>query len=95
MRLRDVPWDQALDVIAKSKGLGMQREGNLIRVAPQAVLEKELEAEVARQKAAVELQAGRDAAHPAQLRRRHADPAAHQRGDVAARHVSVDERTNS
>ena len=43
MHLRDVPWDQALDVIAKAKGLGMQREGNLIRVAPQAVLEKELE----------------------------------------------------
>ena len=55
MRLHDVPWDQALDVIAKSKGLGIQREGNLIRVAPQAVLEKELEAEVARQKAPVEL----------------------------------------
>jgi len=55
MHLRDVPWDQALDVIAKSKGLGIQREGNLIRVAPQAVLEKELEAEVARAKAAVEL----------------------------------------
>jgi type IV pilus assembly protein PilQ len=55
MHLRDVPWDQALDVIAKAKGLGVQREGNLIRVAPQAVLEKELEAEVARQKASVEL----------------------------------------
>ena len=55
MHLRDVPWDQALDIILRSKGLGMQREGNLIRVAPQAVLEKELEQEVARQKAAVEL----------------------------------------
>ncbi|MGZ3429458.1 MAG: secretin N-terminal domain-containing protein, partial [Polyangia bacterium] len=55
MHLRDVPWDQALDVIAKSKGLGIQRDGNLIRVAPQSVLEKELEQEVARQKAAVEL----------------------------------------
>ncbi|HEX9103388.1 MAG TPA: type IV pilus secretin PilQ, partial [Polyangia bacterium] len=55
MHLKDVPWDQALDIIAKSKGLGIQREGNLIRVAPQAVLEKELEQEVARQKAAVEL----------------------------------------
>ncbi|HZS36232.1 MAG TPA: type IV pilus secretin PilQ [Polyangia bacterium] len=55
IRMRDVPWDQALDVILKSKGLGMQREGNLIRVAPAAVLEKELEQEVARAKAAVEL----------------------------------------
>jgi len=55
IRMVDVPWDQALDVILKAKGLGMQREGNLIRVAPGSVLEKELEAEIARAKAAVEL----------------------------------------
>src|SRR5262249_1552660 len=55
IRMRDVPWDQALDVILKAKGLGMQREGNLIRVAPASVLEKEMEAEVARARAAVEL----------------------------------------
>lgn len=55
IKLRDVPWDQALDVILRAKGLGMQREGNLIRVAPLAVLEKELEQQVARSKAAVEL----------------------------------------
>jgi type IV pilus assembly protein PilQ len=55
IRMRDTPWDQALDVILRTKGLGQVREGNLIRVAPQAVLEKEQEAEVARQKVAVEL----------------------------------------
>src|SRR5262249_5687119 len=55
IRMRDVPWDQALEVILKSKGLGMQREGNLIRVAPMLQLEKEVEAEVARAKAAIEL----------------------------------------
>jgi type IV pilus assembly protein PilQ len=55
IRMRDVPWDQALDVILKSKGLGMQHEGNLIRVAPLTVLEKEMEQEVARARAAVEL----------------------------------------
>ena len=55
IRMRDVPWDQALDVILKAKSLGMQREGNLIRVAPLAVLEKELEAELARAKASIEL----------------------------------------
>jgi type IV pilus assembly protein PilQ len=55
IHLRDVPWDQALDVILKAKGLGMVREGNLIRVAPQAALEKELEQEVARARAAMEL----------------------------------------
>jgi type IV pilus assembly protein PilQ len=55
VRMKDVPWDQALDVILKSKGYGIQREGNLIRVAPQATLEKEVEADIARAKAAVEL----------------------------------------
>jgi len=45
-----VPWDQALDVILRTKGLGQVREGNLIRVAPLSVLEKELEQEIARQK---------------------------------------------
>ena len=47
IRMRDVPWDQALDVVLRAKGLGQVREGNLIRVAPQAVLDKEAEAEAA------------------------------------------------
>lgn len=50
IKMRDVPWDQALDVVLRSKGLGSVREGNLLRVAPLALLEKELEAEIARQK---------------------------------------------
>lgn len=50
IKMRNVPWDQALDVILRSKLLGQVREGNLIRVAPLAVLEKELEQEIARQK---------------------------------------------
>ncbi len=55
VRMRDVPWDQALDVILKSKSLGMTREGNLIRVAPADKLEKEVEQEIARSKAQIEL----------------------------------------
>src|SRR5204863_9686327 len=55
IRMRDTPWDQALDVILRTKGLGQVREGNLIRVAPQQVLEKEQEAEIARTKILVEL----------------------------------------
>jgi len=35
LRLKNVPWDQALDIILKSKGLGMRKEGNVIMVAPQ------------------------------------------------------------
>ncbi len=50
IRMRSVPWDQALDVILQSKGLGMTRQRNLIRVAPLEVLEKEREAAIARQR---------------------------------------------
>ncbi|MEX2517651.1 MAG: type IV pilus secretin PilQ [Gammaproteobacteria bacterium] len=35
LRLKNVPWDQALDIILKSKGLGMRQSGNVIMVAPQ------------------------------------------------------------
>ncbi|QGU33661.1 type IV pilus secretin PilQ [Thermochromatium tepidum ATCC 43061] len=34
LRLKNVPWDQALDIILKTKGLAMRRDGNVIRVAP-------------------------------------------------------------
>jgi type IV pilus assembly protein PilQ len=34
LRLQDVPWDQALDIILQSKGLGMRKSGNVIWVAP-------------------------------------------------------------
>jgi type IV pilus assembly protein PilQ len=34
MRLKDVPWDQALDIILQSKGLDMRKNGNVIQVAP-------------------------------------------------------------
>jgi type IV pilus assembly protein PilQ len=50
IRMRNVPWDQALDVILQAKGLGMVRQGNLIRVAPLETLEKEREAAIARRK---------------------------------------------
>lgn len=34
LRLKDVPWDQALDIITQSKGLSMRKTGNVIIVAP-------------------------------------------------------------
>jgi type IV pilus assembly protein PilQ len=34
LRLQDVPWDQALDIILQAKGLDRRVEGNVIRVAP-------------------------------------------------------------
>jgi type IV pilus assembly protein PilQ len=54
IRMRNVPWDQALDVILQAKGLGMVRRANMIRVAPLEVLQKERE--LAIQQAAQEVQ---------------------------------------
>jgi type IV pilus assembly protein PilQ len=34
LRLKDVPWDQALDIIMQNKGLTMRKVGNVITVAP-------------------------------------------------------------
>ena len=34
LRLKDVPWDQALDIILQAKGLDMRKNGNVIWVAP-------------------------------------------------------------
>ncbi len=56
IRMRDVAWDHALDIILQSKQLGMIREGNLIRVAPQSVLEQEREMEIARRKQRIALE---------------------------------------
>ncbi len=55
IRMRNVPWDQALDVVLQSKGLGMVRQGNMIRVAPLAQLEKEREMQLARRQQEVKL----------------------------------------
>ena len=43
IRLVDVPWDQALDVILLTKGLGFARVGNVLRIAPTDVLAQEEE----------------------------------------------------
>ena len=34
LRLKDVPWDQALDIIMQAKGLGMRKTGNVLLIAP-------------------------------------------------------------
>jgi type IV pilus assembly protein PilQ len=34
LRLKDVPWDQALDIILQAKGLGMRKTGNVLVIAP-------------------------------------------------------------
>jgi type IV pilus assembly protein PilQ len=46
MRLVDVPWDQALDVILQARSLGMSKVGNVMRIAPLDSLKKEIQAEL-------------------------------------------------
>jgi type IV pilus assembly protein PilQ len=55
IRMRNVPWDEALDVVLQAKGLGMVRAGNLIRVAPMSQLNKERELRLAQLKQELEL----------------------------------------
>ena len=43
MKLTDVPWDQALDVILRNYGLSKTIEGNILRIAPTETLAKEEE----------------------------------------------------
>ena len=50
LRLQNVPWDQALDIVMRTKGLDMRREGNVMFVAPaQEIAAREKELLTARQ----------------------------------------------
>jgi type IV pilus assembly protein PilQ len=55
LRLQNVPWDQALDIVLKTKGLDKRKEGNVIIVAPQAELATREKAELAARKDVSEL----------------------------------------
>ncbi|MGH8162472.1 MAG: AMIN domain-containing protein, partial [Gammaproteobacteria bacterium] len=54
LRLHDVPWDEALDIILKTQGLAMHKSGDVIMIAPAAQFARE---EAARQKAENQVQA--------------------------------------
>jgi type IV pilus assembly protein PilQ len=56
IRLVDVPWDQALDVILLTKGLGFVRVGNVLRIAPADVLKAEDEARLQEKRAKEKLE---------------------------------------
>jgi type IV pilus assembly protein PilQ len=56
MRLVDVPWDQALEIILQAKALGMTRIGNVVRVAPLEALKKEIQAELEAKRAKEKLE---------------------------------------
>ncbi len=55
IKLIEVPWDQALEVILQSQSFGMVRIGNVIRVAPLERLRREMEDELASKRAVEKL----------------------------------------
>src|SRR6185503_11779760 len=94
IRMRNVPWDQALDIVLQSKKLGMVRQANMIRVAPLEDLEKEREMQIARRQQEVKLAPLETRLIPVSYANAgdiqdRARPLLSERGSIA-----VDERTN-
>ena len=56
LRLKDVPWDQALDIILQAKSLGMKRVGNVLQIAPKDELAAKEKAELEAQQAIRDLE---------------------------------------
>jgi type IV pilus assembly protein PilQ len=56
LRLQNVPWDQALDIVLRTKGLDKRQEGNVIIVAPAAELAAREKADLAARKDIQELE---------------------------------------
>jgi type IV pilus assembly protein PilQ len=92
--LRNVPWDQALDLVLKSKGLGKEEMGNVIRIAKFESIANEQKARADAEKARIPSLPLRVRIIPVNFGRA---------GDLAARvkdvltergSVSTDERTN-
>jgi len=54
--LRNIPWDQALDLVLRSKGLGKEEMGNVIRIAKLADILSEQQARAEAEKARIPLQ---------------------------------------
>jgi type IV pilus assembly protein PilQ len=56
LRLQNVPWDQALDIVLRTKGLDKRQDGNVIIVAPAAELASREKADLAAKKELQELE---------------------------------------
>ena len=56
LRLKDVPWDQALDIIMQSKGLGVRKNGNVLWIAPKDELAAREQVDLEAQKKVAELE---------------------------------------
>jgi type IV pilus assembly protein PilQ len=61
LRLINVPWDQALDLVLQAKSLGAKQEGNVIRIAPLVSLRSEERARLDSQKEVEKLKASLEA----------------------------------
>jgi len=56
LRLKDVPWDQALDLIVDNKNLAVRRKGNVVTIAPATEVAAKEKAQFEAAKAAIELE---------------------------------------
>lgn len=56
LRLKDVPWDQALDIIMQSKGLGVKKSGNVLWIAPKEELAAKEQIDLEAKKKVAELE---------------------------------------
>ncbi len=99
LRLKNVPWDQALDIILRTKGLAMRQHGNVLQIAPSEEI-------AAREK--LELESQKQVAELAPLRSEFISVNFAKASDIAALlkakensllsprgNVAVDERTNT
>jgi type IV pilus assembly protein PilQ len=68
VRLVNVEWEQALDLILKINNLAYERDGNVIRVASQASLQREREARANVQRAQAQAQVAQRQVEPLQFR---------------------------
>ncbi|MCK5640218.1 MAG: AMIN domain-containing protein, partial [Gammaproteobacteria bacterium] len=99
LRLKNVPWDHALDIILKTKGLAMRETGNVILIAPSAEIAAREKLELESQKQLEELAplytqyfeiSYAKAAEIAALLKAEANSLLSSRGNV-----SIDDRTNT
>ncbi len=99
MRLQNVPWDQALDIILRTKGLGLRQQGNVMLVAPLGELAAREKEEAEAEKSKVTLAPVRSeiiqvnyakASEIANLLRSGENSVMSERG-----RVTIDERTNN
>jgi type IV pilus assembly protein PilQ len=99
LRLKNVPWDQALDIILRTRGLGMRESGNVILIAPNAEIATREKEELEAQKQKIDLAPVHTRYHQINYAKA-ADIANLLKGEKSSilterGSVSIDERTNT